>query len=221
MSNPQGSDSGPGQTSEPLTFPLFFRTEYCMRTAPLLYPRNPVATGLLIVMLLAIWGCAPDTYRARVEATVDAEAFEPTMFSIAPSRQTQVPDAFDFRRMARALAETLTVLGFQEAPDPSQAHILINLGFGLVGEEVPHQGAGFEHLFVLNLEAVDAIAERAGRARKTVWQVTTTAHGHLDHWHKTYKVLLATATPFIGKSAAKDVRVLRDSVTGAYEMQAH
>ncbi len=174
---------------------------------------------LPVLLLLAAWGCAPDVYRTRVESSADAEAFEPTLFTIAPSQRTESPGDFDFRRMARALADTLTAMGFQEAPDPSQAFVTVHLGFGLVGEEVPHQGAGFEHLFVLDLEAVDALAQRAGRGRKSIWKITATAHGHLDHWHKVYKVLLATAAPFIGKNSAQSVTVQRDPVTGAYEMK--
>ena len=175
--------------------------------------------ALLAVLLLAAWGCAPDTYRTRVEASADAETFEPSAFFIVASERSGTPGDIDFRRMTRPLAETLTAQGFEQAKDITQAHVLIHLGFGMAGEEVPHQGAAFDHLFILDLEAVDALAERAGRGRKTLWKVTATAHGHLDHWHKVFKVLLATAAPFIGKTADREVHVLRDGVTGAYRMQ--
>ena len=64
---------------------------------------------------------------------------------------------------------------------------------------------------------MDAIEQLAGRSPAGLWRVTATAHGHLDHRHKVFKVLLAACVPFLGKNDARDVRVLRDPVTGSYE----
>jgi len=169
----------------------------------------------LILLLSA--SCAPDVYRARVEAAVAPESFEPTEFTILRGQQDIDPDSPDFRRYSAALTTELERLGFSRAKTMDSSHVFVYLRFGLIGEEVPHQGTSLEHLFMLEIEAVDAIGHRAGRGLVSLWKATATAHGHLDHRHKVFKVLLAACVPFLGKNDARDVRVLRDPVTGSYE----
>ncbi|WP_243360382.1 hypothetical protein [Fundidesulfovibrio terrae] len=167
----------------------------------------------LLVLLVA--SCAPDVYRARVEASA-AAPLDPTEFSIVRGQEDIDPGSLDFRRYSAALAEELLRRGFAQAKSVEASHIFVYLRFGLVGEEVPHQGAGLEHLFVLEVEAVDAFSLRAGRAPASLWKVTATAHGHLDHRHKVFKVLLAACAPFFGQNGERDVRVHRNPVTGAF-----
>jgi hypothetical protein len=182
-------------------------------------PKIPQRLLAALFVLVAAVSCAPDVYRARVEASA-ATPLDPTEFSIVRGQRDMDPDSLDFRRYSQALAEELARRGFTPAKTPETSHVFVYLRFGLVGEEVPHHGAGLEHLFVLEVETVDAIALRAGRtgqAGASLWKVTATAHGHLDHRRKVFKVLLAASAPFFGMDGERDVRVHRDPVTGAYE----
>lgn len=173
-----------------------------------------VLLAALLVLLAA--SCAPDIYRARVEASA-AVPLDPTEFSIVRGQEDIDPGSPDFRRYSAALAEELLRRGFAQAKSVEASHIFVYLRFGLVGEEVPHQGTELEHLFVLEVEAVDAFSLRAGRAPASLWKVTATAHGHLDHRHKVFKALLAASAPFFGMNGERDVRVHRGPVTGAFE----
>ena len=174
---------------------------------------------LMALLLLGMAACSPDVYRARVEASSSQE-LEPTEFTVLRGQEDIDPDGQDFRRYSTALAQELERRGFTRARTPELAHVYVYLRFGLVGEEAPHQGTSLEHLFVLEIEAVDAIARRAGRGQAGLWKVVATAHGHLDHRHKVFKVLLAGAAPYIGRQGEADIRVHRDPVTGAFEFYA-
>jgi len=172
---------------------------------------------LVLLALCAAGGCAPHVSLVRVEAQADPEIFEPTEFAILPGQKDEDTASHAYVLHSRALAAELVRLGFTQAKTRETAHIYVTLRFGLVGEEVPHQGMGLEHLFVLDIEAVDAIAARAGRAAPTLWKVTATAHGHLDQCETVFKSLLATSVPFIGKQGEADLRVHRDPAAGTYE----
>jgi len=174
----------------------------------------------LLFALLAVFtagGCAPHVSLVRVEAQADPEVFEPTEFAILPGQKDEDTTSHAYVLHSRALAAELVRLGFTQAKTRDTAHVYVTLRFGLVGEEVPHQGTGLDHLFVLDLEAVDAIAARAGRPTPTLWKVTATAHGHLDQRETVFKSLLATSVPFIGKKGQADLRVHRDPAAGTYE----
>lgn len=182
-------------------------------------PETSWSARVLLAVFLATLtaSCAPDVYHARVDATAAPASFEPTEFAILRGQRDIDPDSQDFRRYSAALAGELERLGFSSARTVDSSHVLVYLRFGLIGEEVPHQGTSLEHLFMLEVEAMDAIEMRAGRGPASLWKVTATAHGHLDHRHKVFKVLLAACVPFFGKTDTRDVRVHRDPVTGSYE----
>lgn len=174
--------------------------------------------ALLLIVSAFLTACAPDVYRARVEASLGEDGFEPTAYRIERGQQDIDPSGHDFRRHAQALAAELDRRGFVQAAGPELAHITILLRFGLVGEKVPHLGRESDHLFVLDVEALDAIDLRMGRPRQTVWKITATAHGHLDQRHVVFKALLAAAAPYLGQSGAWDVRVHREPASGAFEL---
>lgn len=174
----------------------------------------------LLFALLAVFatgGCAPHVSLVRVEAQADSERFEPTEFAILPGQKDEDTTSHAYVLHSRALAAELVRLGFTQAKTRDTAHVYVTLRFGLVGEEVPHQGMGLEHLFVLDIEAVDAIAARAERPTPTLWKVTATAHGHLDQRETVFKSLLAASAPFIGQQGEADLRVHRDPAAGTYE----
>jgi len=178
-----------------------------------------VLPALLFALLVAFaaGGCAPHVSLVRVEARADPEIFEPTEFAILPGQKDEDTTSHAYMLHSRALAAELVRQGFSQAKARDTAHVYVTLRFGLVGEEVPHQGMGLDHLFVLDIEAVDAIAARAGRATPTLWKVTATAHGHLDQRETVFKSLLAASAPFIGKQGEADLRVHRDPAAGTYE----
>jgi hypothetical protein len=184
-------------------------------------PETRVLTSFLLPLVIIIVflsaSCSPDVYHARVDAASASGSFEPTEFTILRGQQDIDPDSQDFRRYSAAVAGELERLGFSRAKTVDSTHVFVYLRFGLIGEEVPHQGTSLEHLFMLEIEARDAFELRAGRGPASLWKVTATAHGHLDHRHKVFKVLLAACVPFFGKSDTRDVRVHRDPVTGSYE----
>jgi len=179
-----------------------------------------VTLPALLLALLAVFatgGCAPHVSLVRVEAQADPERFEPTEFAILPGQKDEDTTSHAYVLHSRALAAELLRLGFTQAKAREAAHVYVTLRFGLVGEEVPHQGMGLDHLFVLDIEAVDAIAARAGRPTPTLWKVTATAHGHLDQRETVFKSLLAASAPFIGQQGEADLRVHRDPAAGTYE----
>lgn len=181
---------------------------------------NATLLAALLFTLLAVilaGGCAPHISLVRVEARAVPEIFEPTEFAILPGQKDEDTTSHAYVLHSRALAAELVRLGFTQAKTRDTAHVYVTLRFGLVGEEVPHQGMGLDHLFVLDIEAVDAIAARAGRATPTLWKVTATAHGHLDQRETVFKSLLASSVPFIGKQGEADLRVHRDPAAGTYE----
>lgn len=170
-----------------------------------------------IVFSLAAISCAPDAYRVRVNASAAPDGFSPTVFAILPGQDDIDPSGHDFYRHSNALAQALEDRGFTRARTPDESHLDVSLRFGIVGEETPHQGAKLDHLFMLEIRAADAIGKDQDRTARELWKVTATAHGHLDHRHKVFKVLLAACAPYLGGDAAVSVRVHRDPVTGAYE----
>jgi hypothetical protein len=174
---------------------------------------------ILALMLLATLagGCAPHVSLVRVESAADHELFEPTEFTVVSGLKDMDTTSHAYRRYAQALAAELVRLGFTQAKTPETAHVNVILRFGLVGEKPPHQGRELEHLFVLDIEAVDAIAARAGRPTPTLWKVTATAHGRQEAIDTVYKSLLAASVPMIGKSGQDDLRVHRNPATGTYE----
>lgn len=173
--------------------------------------------SLVLCLGLLCASCAPDVYHARVDAASAQGSLDPTEFTILRGQKDIDPDSQDFRRYCAALAGELERHGFSQAKTVELSHVFVYLRFGLIGEEVPHQGTSLEHLFMLEIEAVDALEMRAGRGPASLWKVTATAHGHLDHRHKVFKVLLAASVPFFGKTESLNVRVHRDPVTGSYE----
>ena len=154
------------------------------------------------------------------QAWTAPEGFERTEFAIVPGQKDVDAASHAYRRHSQALAAELARLGFTQAKTPDSAHINVILRFGLVGEETPHQGMGLEHLFVLEIEAVDAIAARAGRATPTLWKVTASAHAHVDQRDVVFKSLLAVCAPMIGQQGETNLRVHRDPVTGTYEFHS-
>jgi hypothetical protein len=191
------------------------------RTAGNTFPEMRVSTTFLLPLIFFIVflsvSCAPDVYHARVDAASAQGSLDPNEFTILRGQQDIDPDSQDFRRYSAALAVELEHLGFLKAKTGESSPVFVYLRFGLIGEEVPHQGTSLEHLFMLEIEARDAFELRAGRGPASLWKVTATAHGHLDHRHKIFKVLLAACAPFFGKNEARDVRVHRNPVTGSYE----
>ncbi|MFP5222307.1 MAG: hypothetical protein ACLGSA_08465 [Acidobacteriota bacterium] len=174
----------------------------------------------LLLALLAVFtagGCAPHVSLVRVEAQANPETSEPTEFAILPGQKDEDTSGHAYVLHSRALAAELVRRGYTQARTRDTAHVSVTLRFGLVGEEVPHQGMGLEHLFVLDIEAVDALAARAGRPTPTLWKVTATAHGHLDQRETVFKTLLAASAPFIGQQGEANLQVHRDPVAGTYE----
>jgi len=196
-----------------MPLPLILRDE----GAPSLETLRPLWILLILCTGILSASCAPDVYHARVDSTSAPGSFEPTEFTILRGQQDIDPDSQDFRRYSAAVANELVRHGYSSAKSLDSSLVFVYLRFGLIGEEVPHQGTSLEHLFMLEIEAMDAIEMRAGRRPASLWKVTATAHGHLDHRHKVFKVLLAASAPFFGKTEARDVRVHRDPVTGGYE----
>lgn len=174
-------------------------------------PRLPAA--LLALTLLA--GCAPHATRVRLDAVAGEAPLAPATYAIRHGQPDAPPSAHENHRQRRALARALDSHGFTEAADPDGCDVIVRLHFGLVGEETPHQGAALEHLFVLDLRAVDAADLRAGRPERQLWRARASAHAHLDQREQVFRALLAAMTPRLGQTGEWDLLVLRDPVTGA------
>jgi len=174
-------------------------------------PLLPAA--LLAFALLA--GCAPHATRVRLEAVAGEVPLAPATYAIRHGQPDAPPSAHENHRQRRALARALDALGFSEAAAPDGCDVLVWLHFGMVGEETPHQGANLEHLFVLDLRAVDAADLRAGRPERRLWRATASAHAHLDQREQVFQALLSAMTPRLGQTGEWDLLVLRHPVTGA------
>jgi len=170
-----------------------------------------------LFFLLAATACSPDVYRTRVQSSVAPDGFTPADFIILPGQDDIDSSGHDFYRHSKALAEALERRGFTRVRSAGENQVTIYLRFGILGEEVPHQGARLEHLFMLEILAVDAASQAHGQGTRTLWKVAATAHGHLDHRNKVFKVLMAACEPYLGQDADLDVRVHRQPGTGAYE----
>ncbi|GFK93467.1 hypothetical protein NNJEOMEG_01300 [Fundidesulfovibrio magnetotacticus] len=179
-------------------------------------PRLRALALLAVLPLLA--ACAAPATRARVEASAGPDALEPAHFFLRHGHVDADPAAHENHRQRVALAKALEAHGLTRAASPEQCDVIVSLRFGLVAEETPHQGAALEHLFVLDLRAMDALAERAGRPARQLWRVTASAHAHVDQREAVFRALLAAAAPRMGSNGEWDLVVRRTPVTGEFDV---